>query len=238
MKVAKNKGGAPTREKKEQWLRLQETGLFNRSSSSYINIEKALDELSPARAFEMFSRLCMIRDSRYIHQLKPDSDSCTRFLEKFKKIKWSSTIIKLTLKDFQYQYDKFYTKFTHEKQKWFLRTISEDTILNNKKLEYYLKQVKKKSSKDTTLFNTNKNPVTIDDIFEKPPNISSTDKLLVQKNFSDYSDMLKQIKKLSFEVYGIYLLLYNSNNIVDTLNNDRLCSHQWLTNHTPLPNHR
>ena len=222
MKMRRNKGGAPTKEKTALWEQLHKTGLFNRSSFTYVNIEKALDELSPARAFEMFSRLCMIRDSTYIHQLEPDSEPCTRFLKKFKKIKWSSTIIKLTLKDFEYQYNEFYVKFTHEKQECFLQTIGEDTILNNKKLEYYLKQVKKKSSKDTTLFNTNKNHVTIDDIFEKPPNISSTDKLLVQKNFSDYSDVLKQIKKLSFEVYGIYLLLSDSNNIVDTLNNDKL----------------
>jgi len=131
MALHKNKGGAPTKEKKALWEKLHKTGLFNRSSSSYINIEKALDELPPAKAFEMFSRLCMIRDSSYLHLLKQDLSS-----------------------------------FDKDKEEWFLWTIGEERILSNKR-------------------------------------------------FEACRNKLKQIKEISLEVYGIYLLLSASNNIIN-----------------------
>ena len=167
MKMRRNKGGAPTKEKTALWEQLHKTRLFNRSSFTYVNMEKALDELSPARAFEMFSRLCMIRDSKYIHELK-------------------QTI-----------------SYTIEEKKYFLRKIDEDRILHNLhpiNYKFNLDFPKKHNQKEVTL-NT---------IIE--PSADSECHLI------NSDTEIRQLKELSFEVYGIYLILSGSNSIANLLN--------------------
>lgn len=163
----KNKGGAPTKEKKVLWEQLHKTGLFHRNSSTYINIEKALDELFPAQAFEMFSRLCMIRDSRYIHELK-------------------QTI-----------------SYTVEEKENFLLRIGENRILHNLRpinYKFNLDFPKKDSKKE----------VTLDTIIE--PSVDSECHLI------NLDIEVNQLKEHSFEVYSIYLILSESNSIVNLLN--------------------
>lgn len=167
MKVPRNKGGAPTKEKKALWEKLHKTGLFNRSSSFYANMENALDELSPAQAFEMFSRLCMIRDSRYIHELKKTSS------------------------------------YTVEEKENFLLRIGENKILrnlhsNNWKTDLNLS--KEHSHEE----------VTLDTIIE----LSSDSR----QDIVNCNTEVKQLKELSFEVYSMYLILSESNSIVNLLN--------------------
>ncbi len=171
MKIRRNKGGAPTKEKTALWEQLHKTRLFNRSSFTYVNMEKALDELSPARAFEMFSRLCMIRDSKYIHELKQTLPA------------------------------------SNEKDFFLLRIAEKKTLSNlsrsNCKLESNLPEKYKQDE------------VTLDTIVEP---------FRDQYRHANCNTEVIQLKELSFEVYSIYLLLSNSNNIVDNLNNDKLLS--------------
>lgn len=68
-KKVKFKGGAPTNDMKREWVSLQQTKLFNRDSELYTCVENSFGNLSPSKMFEAFSRLCMVRDDRILHQI-------------------------------------------------------------------------------------------------------------------------------------------------------------------------
>ncbi len=60
----KNKGGTPTVAKRETDKKLQELGLFNRDAPAYLSIEKELDALTPAKAFDVFTHYCARRGGK------------------------------------------------------------------------------------------------------------------------------------------------------------------------------